>query len=69
MGCYLPVLYPDSSRSDDDRVRLGRMTDWRDLGGGLYQGVGQHVFLAGKEEKPLLEIRELLFHEKKKGGV
>lgn len=69
VGCYLPVLYPDSRRSDDDRVRLGRMTDWRELGGGLYQGVGQHVFLAGKEEKPLLEIRELLFHEKKKGGV
>jgi protein involved in temperature-dependent protein secretion len=45
------------------------MTDWRELGGGLYQGVGQHVFLAGKEEKPLLEIRELLFLEKKKGGV
>jgi type VI secretion system protein ImpE len=67
VGCYLPVLYPDSCRSDDDRVRLGRITDWRELGSGLCQGIGQHVFLAGNEEKPLLEIREILFHEKKKG--
>jgi type VI secretion system protein ImpE len=69
VGCYLPVLYPDSCRSDDDRVRLGRMTDWRELGGGIFQGRGQHVFLAGAEEKPLLEVREIRFSDTKSGGV
>ncbi|NMC74140.1 MAG: hypothetical protein GYA56_07260 [Geobacteraceae bacterium] len=69
VGCYLPVLYPDSCRAGDDRLRLGRMTDWRDLGGGVYQGVGQHIFLAGNEEKPLLALRDILFHGKEKGGV
>jgi type VI secretion system protein ImpE len=61
VGCFLPVLYPDSCRSADDRVRLGRMTDWRETAGGFYEGTGQHVFLAGKEEVPLLEIREIRF--------
>jgi type VI secretion system protein ImpE len=69
VGCYLPVLYPDSCRSEDDRVRLGRMTDWRESGGGFFQGTGQHVFLAGEEETPLLEIREIRFDDTKTGGV
>lgn len=69
VGCYLPVLYPDSCRSDDDRVRLGRMTDWRELEGGFFQGAGQHVFLVGKEEKALLEMREIRFSEPATGDV
>jgi type VI secretion system protein ImpE len=68
VGCYLPALYPDSCRSDDDRLRLGRMTDWRETAGGFYEGTGQHVFLAGKEEIPLLEIRELRFIDTKTGA-
>lgn len=67
LSCFLPVLYPGSFRSDDDRVRLGRMTDWKDLGGGFYQGMGQHLFLVGDQEKGLLEMREVGFKAPKKG--
>ncbi len=61
MHCYLPVVYPDSQTSEDDRVKLGRMTDWIPLGGSFFKGIGQHMFQVGEEEIPLLELREVTF--------
>ena len=61
MGCYLPVLYLESFLHEDDRVKLGRMTDWTSLGGPYSRGFGQHVFQIGEAETPILEIREVLF--------
>jgi type VI secretion system protein ImpE len=62
MNCHLPVLYPGSHRHEDDRVKLGRMTDWVSLGGAYFRGMGQHVFRLGDDERALLEIRELTFN-------
>lgn len=62
LNCYLPVLYPQSSDHEDDRIKLGRMTDWISLGGGLFKGVGQHVFQAGEKDIGILEIREAVFN-------
>lgn len=62
MSCYLPVLYPESFTHDDDRVKLGRMTDWVSLGGPFSKGAGQHVFLIGEEEVSILDIREVVFN-------
>ena len=31
---FLPALYPGSHEHPDDQVRLGRMTDWKELDGG-----------------------------------
>ncbi len=61
IGCYLNVLYPDSSSHEDDRIKLGRMTDWVPLGGPFARGVGQHVFQIGEEDLAILEIREVSF--------
>jgi type VI secretion system protein ImpE len=61
VSCYLPVLYPDSSLHEDERVKLGRMTDWMSLGGSFSKGSGQHVYQVGEEEKSLLEMREVVF--------
>lgn len=58
---YLPVLYPDSFSHEEDRIKLGRMTDWVSLGGSFSKGMGQHVFQVGEEEMPLLEIQEAHF--------
>lgn len=60
--CFLPVLYPGSAAHENDQVRMGRMTDWIDLGKGCYRGVGQHLFQLGSEEKGLLELREVTFN-------
>lgn len=61
ISCLLPVLYPNSFTHEDDRVKLGRMTDWISLGDSFLKGVGQHVFTIGDEEKAILEIREVVF--------
>jgi type VI secretion system protein ImpE len=61
LNCYLPVLYPQTFQQEDDRLKLGRMTDWLDLGGGLFQGVGQQVLQIGEGEMALLAIREIVF--------
>ena len=64
MNCFLPVLYPDSSQHENERIKLGRMTDWIPLGGSFSKGIGQHVFEIGEEEIAILEIREALFDYK-----
>ncbi len=68
MNCHLPVLYPGSHTHGDDRVRLGRMTDWVPLGGPYSRGLGQHVFRVGDGEKALLEIREIDFSVQQAGA-
>jgi type VI secretion system protein ImpE len=58
---FLPVLYVGSEQDQNDQIRLGRMTDWLDIGEGITGGVGQKVFVAGEKEKAILEMRELEF--------
>lgn len=62
MNCYLPVLYPGSSSQQDERIRLGRLTDWLSLGNGLARGVGQHVFEVGGRDMAILELGEVTFN-------
>jgi type VI secretion system protein ImpE len=57
---FVPVRYPGSERSGDDRLRLGRATDWHDAGG-VVRGVGQHTLVAGDDPCLVLEAREITF--------
>ncbi|BBO67201.1 hypothetical protein DSCA_11310 [Desulfosarcina alkanivorans] len=61
MGCFLPVLYPGSFASEDDRIRLGRLTDWTPLGGAFAKASGQHVYEVGGTDRAILEIKEVYF--------
>jgi type VI secretion system protein ImpE len=61
MGCFLPALYPNSFDSDDDRIRLGRLTDWQPLGGPYAKARGQHVYDVGGTERSIFEINEAVF--------
>jgi len=58
---FVPALYAGSSESSDDNARLGRMTDWKEIGEGLYAGVGQRLFLVDDAEEPALEARTIQF--------
>lgn len=58
---FLPVLYTASSEHADDRIRLGRMTDWKAIAEGLTLGVGQHLFFIDGRDKGLLEVRDIEF--------
>jgi type VI secretion system protein ImpE len=56
---FLPVLYADSSMHADDRLKLGRMTDWQAIAEELVKGVGQHLWFIDAQDKGLLEVRDL----------
>ena len=60
---FLPALYPGSHQHADDQVKLGRMTDWKDLGDGLTQGLGLHTYLVDEDAISLLEWREFRLPE------
>lgn len=57
----LPVLTPLSFNHADDAVRLGRVTVWQEVEGGMTAPAGQRCFLVDEEEFPILEIRSLEF--------
>lgn len=52
---YIPSLYAGSSDSENDQVKLGRMTDWKQIDENLYRSTGLRVFAADGEEKSLFE--------------
>jgi type VI secretion system protein ImpE len=60
---YLPTLYCGTHAEVADRLRLGRVTEWRDASGVGARGVGQRVLLtvgAGAEQEwSLLDVRTL----------
>ena len=58
---FLPTLYANSYKSDNDQVRLGRMTDWQDVGEEIYIGEGLRQFWCDGQEKSILELSEVEF--------
>lgn len=60
---FFPLLYVNSYKHDKDQVRLGRMTDWKDLGNDLYNGAGTKLFFVNGQDRPILELKEINFTE------
>ncbi|MBL8193167.1 MAG: hypothetical protein JNM06_05050 [Blastocatellia bacterium] len=58
---FLPTLYPNSYKHENELVRLGRMTDWKALPNEIYLGYGLRTFFSDKREKTIFEINELAF--------
>jgi type VI secretion system protein ImpE len=59
---FLPALYAGSCEDPDDRVKLGRFTDWRGTEGTPTRGIGQRTFLVGEADRPILELKEITFN-------
>jgi type VI secretion system protein ImpE len=55
----LPVLTPLAFQHPDEKIRLGRVTEWIELSTGDEAPQGQKFLLVDDEEFPLLEVREL----------
>jgi type VI secretion system protein ImpE len=65
---FLPALYAGSHASPDDRIRLGRMTDWRGGEGAPVQGMGQRLFAVGDEDLGILELKTVSITDPVSGG-
>ena len=58
---FFPTLYSGTWKSENDQVRLGRMTDWRDLGNDLFVGEGIKLFWMDGKDKSILDIEIIEF--------
>jgi len=56
----LPAITPLAWGEPDDRLRLGRATEWRRLQTGTEVPIGQKLLLVDGDEVPILEVRELV---------
>ena len=66
---FLPALYPGSHAESDDRIRLGRMTDWRGGEGAPVQGVGLRMFVIGRDDRTIMELEEITINEPTSGAA
>lgn len=55
----LPGLYPGTWAHPDDHVRLGRRTDWFEVGEGLSRGVGPKMFSIDGVARSLWDLTDL----------
>lgn len=58
---FLFSLYPGSSSHADDLIRLGRMTDWKNLSEDLQTGLGLRTFLVDDEDVSIFELGSVEF--------
>jgi len=56
---FLPARYPGSELAEEDDVRLGRKTHWRDLGADTHVGMGQRMLATDVGETAILEARTI----------
>jgi type VI secretion system protein ImpE len=55
----IPTRYPDSEVSEDNSIRLARKTQWVELPGDTYVGLGQRMFATDNDEFSILQIRQI----------
>lgn len=53
----IPTRYSGSEASDDNQVRIAQKTIWQELGNGVYQGMGQRMFVTDVGEYSLMDLR------------
>jgi type VI secretion system protein ImpE len=58
---YLPELYVDSARSEDESLRVGQGTEWLGSEGEPVRGVGHRILAVDDEARPLVKIDALEF--------
>ena len=56
----IPTRYAGSENCSDSALRLGRGTNWQELEGGHFVGLGQRMLATDNGEYPLLEIRSVI---------
>ncbi len=58
---FFPALYVNSFKSGNDQVRLGKVTDWQEVGSEIYAGEGMRLFQIDGGHKPISELTEIKF--------
>ena len=59
VAAFVPARYPGSEAVDDDAIRLARRTEWRQLDGGSWVGLGQRMLATDAGEHALVDVRSI----------
>lgn len=66
---FIPALYSASWQSENDQVRLGRMTDWQDKGEEVFIGEGMRIFWMDGKDRSILDMESIVFDHGSEGSV
>lgn len=58
---FFPALYANSWKSDNDQIRLGKTTDWQDIGEDIFLGEGTRLFQYDGGYKPISDLKTIEF--------
>lgn len=58
---FLPLLYVDTFKQEDEKLKCGLNNDWLEDSNGLLRGLGQRVFQVGEDAVPAANISKLEF--------
>lgn len=61
VGALVPARYVGSEAAADPGIRLGRRTEWRELGPGCAVGLGQRMLATDRDDHPLMDLRAVRF--------
>ncbi|QHQ36551.1 type VI secretion system accessory protein TagJ [Algicella marina] len=57
----IPTRYAGTATTGSDAAKLSRSTEWQDLGGETFVGIGQRMMATEAGDFPLMDIREITF--------
>lgn len=60
---HLPAFYLDAEKNADDEIRLGRVTDWREIGEEIFYGEGARLFQIDGEPLAMSKIQSIKFNQ------
>lgn len=63
VAALIPTRYPGSEAVDDSQIRMARRTDWQEVEGHTYLGLGQRTLTTDTIELGVLELREWLLSD------
>jgi type VI secretion system protein ImpE len=55
----IPTRYPGSEDNSNGQIRLSRLTEWRESGEDVYEGIGQRILATDQGEYPILNVRRI----------
>ena len=64
---FIPSLYNESFKSDDDSIRLGKVTDWKEIGEDILIGEGVRLFQVESGHKAIHDIKTIEFIHEEEG--
>ncbi len=56
---FIPTRYPGSESAADAMLQLARRTEWTELSGDAYRGLGQRMLATDAGEYPIMDLRTI----------